>query len=85
MITPEPYEFDLFGSKTCPHCRTALPACADYFGCDRSKPDGLTCACRACRAAAGRASYAADPVAHYAKVKRYRETHRRGRPAPMAP
>jgi hypothetical protein len=84
VISPESYEYDLFGSKTCSHCRSVLPACADYFGCDRSRADGLTGACRECRAAAGRASYAADPVAHYAKVKRYCENHHRGRPAPMA-
>ena len=49
FLEPMPYEFDLFGAKTCCHCGAVLPANRDYFNVDRSRDDGLTCDCSKCR------------------------------------
>lgn len=70
--TPEPYEFELFGSKNCPRCGTDKPSNSDFFGSDSHADDGLTVACRECRNADNRSSHA-----------KHRSPQRRG-PAPVA-
>lgn len=53
---PEPAEADflIFGSKACTLCGKELPASAEFFHTDTTRPDGLTSRCRVCRNAAGR-------------------------------
>jgi hypothetical protein len=61
----------IFGTKTCPRCGRKLPANSDYFTVDRSRDDGLTGACRRCRAAAGRHYYAENGEARREGQRRY--------------
>ena len=48
-MTPEPYEFEIWGTKVCTGCGYPLPRNSDYFTVDRSRLDGLTSRCRDCR------------------------------------
>lgn len=43
--------------KTCSKCGEQFPATAEYFGKDKSTPDGLTYACRECRRNTARKNY----------------------------
>lgn len=59
----------IFGTKTCAQCGEKLPANSDYFTVDRSRDDGLTGACRRCRAALG-ARYYAENGQHRREAQR---------------
>lgn len=50
MLEPTYVDFILFPSRPCTKCGAVLPRNSDFFGRDRTKPDGLTYACRKCRA-----------------------------------
>ena len=61
----------IFGTKTCPRCGRKLPANSDYFTVDRSRDDGLTGACRRCRAAESARDYAENGEARREVKRRY--------------
>ena len=60
--------------KHCTKCKRLL-ALSDYC-VDRSRPDGRTCRCRECLREDAKASRAANPEAHRAKVRRWNERNR---------
>ena len=74
MIAPEPYEFMLFGGKTCTTCGLRLPRNKDFF--QPAGKDGLTSNCRACRAKASRASYERRRDKRRAQMREYNATRR---------
>ena len=77
MISPEPYEFLLFGSKTCGSCGITLPANRDFFQPTvRGGKDGLTSNCRACRAKSSRASYERRRDKRRAQMREYNHARR---------
>lgn len=48
----------VFGTKACTKCGRELPRSAEHFVVDKLRSDGLTSACRVCRAAASAAGRA---------------------------
>jgi hypothetical protein len=66
VIAPEPYEYELFGEKTCSACGAKLPACRDFFPPNKSAPDGLYRKCRDCKNLGARKRYQANPEKHIA-------------------
>jgi hypothetical protein len=57
MVVPEPYEYELFGVKTCSCCRRRLPRNADFFTTDKTA-DGFKGTCRECVSRRARERYA---------------------------
>jgi hypothetical protein len=75
MISPEHYEYLLFGTKTCSSCGTPLPANRDFFQ-PSTCASGLTSNCRACRAKSSRASYERRRDKRIAQMREYYATRR---------
>jgi hypothetical protein len=57
MVDPEPYEYELFGIKSCSCCQRNLPRNRDFFSPDKT-PDGLKATCRECVNRRNRERYA---------------------------
>lgn len=68
MISPEPWDYLLFGAKVCSKCGQSLPNCTDFFPPD-GRPGGVRNYCRQCRSAQDRERYAADPALRAAKAR----------------